>query len=820
MQWLSHASDLLPRVRAGTRVLLRALPGRHRIATRLVLTLATLAVLSTSLSLVLHDALSWDLAAAARARLGGSARAGERLLANYTGDTLSRWQALSRTPEFRANLEVANSSTLKYFAGQLRAAERASLVMFRNRKAKPIAVVGDEALDRAAVEILASQDAHRIRPDAQAKPDAQGEPPRCVGLPDVNRERGDGPRVEFESCSDLQGRASATLFGNGGSSFALIRVPLVTRGRSLGELVVSERLSDELIADWSSIIGATLTLDSGDHAAGELVADVLRLPGLVARVRTSNDSERLALRASRWRMLAAGIFAVSVALLVAAWLGSTLARPIQELRDATLKAGGGDLDVRVDAGRLDELGDVARAFNLTLETLRHSRDRLVHLAYNDPLTNVGNRRSFEEELTRRFQSAGDLAPRVALMIVDLTKFKAVNDMIGNLAGDEILKAAAARIEASVVGIAGEMRIGPWRLGGNEFALLLGDSDVEGAAERLLDCVRRPFELSGQEIRLGARIGIASDVVACRSSSEAMRSCDLALREAKRQGGNRYVVYQPSMDEPVLRRHAMESRLREAVEADEIRVAYQPRVVPASGRISGFEALVRWTDPTFGVVSAEEFVRLAEETRIVLPMGERVLRSAVGQLAVWRESFPSRRIRVSVNVSQVQLAPSFAKLVKATLAQYAVEPSRLELEITETALMQDEGDALEVLAELRAFGVRIALDDFGSGYSSLGMLARLPIDVLKMDRAFVRALGDDSDAEAVAAAIVALARVYGMKVVAEGVETPEQRDLLAELGCDELQGYLFAPPLDGDDATAALKLGRLDGDKPPRPSPRR
>jgi EAL domain-containing protein (putative c-di-GMP-specific phosphodiesterase class I) len=166
----------------------------------------------------------------------------------------------------------------------------------------------------------------------------------------------------------------------------------------------------------------------------------------------------------------------------------------------------------------------------------------------------------------------------------------------------------------------------------------------------------------------------------------------------------------------------------------------------------------------------------------------------------------------VNVSQVQLVPSFVEVVKGTLAQHELEPNRLELEITETALMQDEGDALEVLAELRALGVRIALDDFGSGYSSLGMLRRLPIDVLKMDRIFVQALGEDPDAEATAAAIVALARVYGMEVVAEGVETPEQWDLLAELGCDELQGYLFSLPLEVEDATRALKRGTLDGRK--------
>jgi diguanylate cyclase (GGDEF)-like protein len=799
---------LQARARAGAPQVRRALPRRHSIATRLILTLSMLACLSTSLSLVLHDALSWDLEAAARARLDGAATSAERLLANFLGDTLSRWQALSRTPEFRANLEVASRSTLQYFARELGTAERASLVVFQDRKAKPLAVAGDAALASAAKEIRASHVATRDQPGAQ------GEMRHCVGLAS-HRERTHASRIEFEPCIDLKGRPSAALIGHEGAGYVLIRVPLVTRGRPLGELIVGERLPDDLLTDWSSIIGATLALETGTHAAEELAADVLRLPGLVVRVRTSNDSERQALIASRWRMLAAGVFAVSVALLVAVWLGSTLARPIQELRDATVRAGRGDLDVRVDAARKDELGDVARAFNQTLESLRQSRDRLYHLAYNDPLTNVGNRRSFQEELARRLLSGTDGSSPIALMIVDLTKFKAVNDTLGNLAGDEVLKEAAFRIESSVAGLAGKARIGPWRVGGNEFAILLADSDIEEAAQRILGCVRRPFDVFGQEVLLGMRIGIAPDVGACRSPSEAMRSCDLALRDAKRQGGNRHVVYDRTMDGPVLRRHAMETRLREAVDADALEVVYQPRVAGANGRITGFEALVRWTDPTFGVVSPEEFVRLAEETRIVVKMGERVLRSAVSQLATWRDLLPSRSIRVSVNVSQVQLAPSFVELVKSTLAQHEVEPSRLELEITETALMQDEGDALAVLAGLRALGVRIALDDFGSGYSSLGMLRRLPIDVLKMDRVFVRALGDDSDAEAIAAAIVGLARVYGMKVVAEGVETPEQRDLLAELGCDELQGYLFSPPLDFEDATRALKRVTLEWEKPRR-----
>ena len=423
------------RLKVGARQVWRALPGRHSIATRLVVTLSMLACLSTSLSLVVHDALSGNLEAAARARLDGAATAAERLLANFLGETLVRWQALSRTPEFRANLEVASRSTLRYFARDLASAQRASLVVFQDRRAKPLAVAGDAALENAAREILTSHVAFRDQPGAQS------ETLHCVELRASAAKPTYAPRIDFKPCTDLKGHASATLFGHEGTGYVLIRVPLVTQGRSLGELIVSERVPEELLADWSSVIGATLALETHGDTGDELAADVLRVPGLVARVRTSNDAERQALISTRWRMVAAGGFAVSVALLVASWLGSTLARPIQELRDATVRAGRGDLDVRVDAARHDELGEVARAFNLTLENLRHSRDRLYKLAYYDPLTNVGNRRSFQEELARRLQSEADRSSPLALMIVDLAKFKAVNDTLGIVAGDEVLNAS-------------------------------------------------------------------------------------------------------------------------------------------------------------------------------------------------------------------------------------------------------------------------------------------------------------------------------------------------------------------------------------------
>jgi diguanylate cyclase (GGDEF)-like protein len=398
------------------------------------------------------------------------------------------------------------------------------------------------------------------------------------------------------------------------------------------------------------------------------------------------------------------------------------------------------------------------------------------------------------------------------MIVDLSRFKAVNDTLGTLAGDAVLKEAAERIGAAVAEFAGKLSIGPWRLGGNEFAILLATHDAESAAQRILTQFEHPFDVAGHDLLIGVRIGIALEVASCASASAAICSCDLALRQAKRHSSNHWVVYDSSMDEPVLRRHTLEQRLRAAVETDSLRIVYQPRVAAKSGRIVAFEALVRWTDSVFGVVSPDEFIRLAEETRIVIALGERVLRQALAQAAIWHRSWPSAPVRISVNVSQIQLSSSFVELVKTTLAESALPPASLELEITETALMEDEGSARDALQQLRAFGVRIALDDFGSGYSSLGMLRQLPIGVLKMDRALVRGLGEDDDAEAVAAAIVALARVYSLEVVAEGVETPEQRELLVGLGCDELQGLLFSPPLDTQDATSALERGLLDGRK--------
>jgi diguanylate cyclase (GGDEF)-like protein len=418
----------------------------------------------------------------------------------------------------------------------------------------------------------------------------------------------------------------------------------------------------------------------------------------------------------------------------------------------------------------------------------------------------------QEELERRLgdRRAGELPS--ALLIVDLSRFKAVNDTLGNLAGDDVLKQAAGRIAGAVAEFTIANQRAVWRLGGNEFALLLPCRDAEDAANRVMVCLRQPFDVSGQEIQIGARIGIAPNIALCHSPSAAIRSCDLALREAKRRLSYPCVVYDASMDEPVLRRHTVEQRLRAAVEADALDIVYQPRVAADDGRILGFEALLRWTDEVLGVVPPVEFIQLAEETRIVVELGARVLQRALEQLAIWHRTLATQPVRISVNVSQIQLSPSFVEVVRTTLTRLDLAPESLELEITETALMEDEGGARDALAQLRAFGVRIALDDFGSGYSSLGMIRQLPIGVLKMDRGFVRDLGEGTDAEAVAAAIVALARVYGFEVVAEGVETPEQRDLLVALGCDELQGFLFSPPLDAEDATRALERGTLQTQK--------
>jgi diguanylate cyclase (GGDEF)-like protein len=422
--------------------------------------------------------------------------------------------------------------------------------------------------------------------------------------------------------------------------------------------------------------------------------------------------------------------------------------------------------------------------SLALTDARNHSDA-VHRALHDPLTNLPNRALFLDRLGHAQQRAARSGTAVGVLFLDLDGFKTVNDSLGHGRGDELLVAVAQRL-ASV------LRVGDTaaRLGGDEFAILLealsSEQEAVRVAERIMAALRAPLTLSGQDVAVRASIGIAT---ARGPGGDLLRDADLAMYQAKAQGRDRIVGFDSEMHAAMVDRMAMESDLRRALERDELHLAFQPIVDLSSGGLIAVEALLRWRHPTRGIVAPLDFIPLAEETGLIVPIGAWVLEAACRAAATWSDA------PVSVNVSSVQLgAMSFPATVATALAATGLPPHRLILEITESVLVRNVESTAEQLAELKGLGVRIAIDDFGTGHSSLQYLQRLPIDTLKIPKPFVDELAAAGSEGVLARAILDLARSFGLDVIAEGIEVEPQRARLMELGCRAGQGFLFARPL--------------------------
>jgi diguanylate cyclase (GGDEF)-like protein/PAS domain S-box-containing protein len=419
--------------------------------------------------------------------------------------------------------------------------------------------------------------------------------------------------------------------------------------------------------------------------------------------------------------------------------------------------------------------------------------RLVELetqAFHDPLTGLANRAVFFDRTEHALARASRLTTRVAVAFLDLDNFKNVNDGLGHGAGDELLRRVATRLRAAVR--AGDTVA---RFGGDEFAVLLdavtGPGEAMLVANRLLDSLSEPFAI-GREVVVTASAGVA---LAGASAADLLRDADVAMYHAKRAGKSRCVLFEPAMREAAIERLDVERELRIALRRGELFLAYQPIVDLASHRIVGLEALVRWRHPSRGVLPPGAFVELAEQAGLIVPLGREVIKGACRQIQAWKEGGWGL-LPVSVNVSPRQLAdPDLVRDVTAALDEAQLDPAALTLEITESVFVQHADRASEILRELRRLGVRIAIDDFGTGYSSLSYLNDLPLDVLKVDRTFIGAIGTRGG---VVETLFRLGRVLGLRTVAEGVETAEELDAVCRFGADQAQGYLFSRPLPADE----------------------
>ncbi|TVQ96035.1 MAG: EAL domain-containing protein [Desulfovibrionales bacterium] len=428
---------------------------------------------------------------------------------------------------------------------------------------------------------------------------------------------------------------------------------------------------------------------------------------------------------------------------------------------------------------------------------------LFFLAHYDALTDLPNRLLFKDRLSQACRRAERNDHSVALMFLDLDRFKLINDTLGHSVGDRLLKSVAARLLESV-----RKKDTVSRLGGDEFTIILDDvrlpQDASVVARKILENMSRPFLLEGREVVVTTSIGVALYPQDAADPEELQKNSDAAMYHAKENGKNNFQFFKPEMNVQVNARLSLESYLRKALENEELRLHYQPQVELSTGRVVGVEALLRWQHPEMGFVSPLTFIPLAEELGLMSSIGEFVLREACRQSKQWQDEL-GVYVCMAVNLAGWQLEqPDFPDVVRRILAESGLNPRCLELELTENVLMQNIKQAQSALHVLGEMGVLVAIDDFGTGYSSLSYLLNLPIDTLKIDKCFIQSIGYQEDGATIATAVIALARSLKLSVVAEGVETAEQREFLSEHGCDFIQGYHFCRPLPPDKLVSILR----------------
>jgi diguanylate cyclase (GGDEF)-like protein len=518
----------------------------------------------------------------------------------------------------------------------------------------------------------------------------------------------------------------------------------------------------------------------------DTVVEIYAGDGYVNRVSVGETIEQ----SSQLTWIVVGL-SVIVAFVITFLLNRSIVPALREVVRIAKSIAAGRLDNKIVPRDGGETAEMLEALSVMQGSIASNIERINALmARRDALTGLPNRVLFREHVEAAL-GRGPGKP-FSVLSLDLDGFKAINDTLGHPVGDALLKAVAERLQkaapdADVVA----------RLGGDEFAVIqqqAGEGDIPALAQRLVDAMHLPFGIEGHRIVLGASIGIAAsadlgDVTTAGTPDTLLKNADLALYRAKADGRGTYRFFEADMDARLQARRSLELDLQMALERKQFEILYQPLVDTKQGRVAGFEALLRWHHPVRGTVSPAEFIPVAEETGLIRAIGAWVLEQACREAATWPGD-----VKVAVNLSPVQFtAGNLVETVSRALKQSGLAANRLELEITESLLLQDNGAVLDMLHQLRELGTRIAMDDFGTGYSSLSYLQRFPFDKIKIDQSFIRQLSVRPDSIAIVRAVIGLGRSLGMAIIAEGVETQEQLEVLQAEGCWDVQGYLFSPP---------------------------
>ncbi|MGH6665504.1 MAG: EAL domain-containing protein, partial [Pseudolabrys sp.] len=480
--------------------------------------------------------------------------------------------------------------------------------------------------------------------------------------------------------------------------------------------------------------------------------------------------------------------------------GKSVDELLAELADFMRRSANGTHFYELSDGRV-----VACAYNTTSDggwvatyedvtERRQAETKIMHMARHDALTNLPNRLLFREQMEQSL-TRGE---KLAVLFIDLDRFKNVNDTLGHPVGDALLCAVTKRLQLAVRGADTVAR-----LGGDEFAIIqIGGRPTEATelAARIIDSISQAFDVHGHQVMIGTSVGIAIAPTDGTEPDQLLRNADMALYRAKSEGRGTYHFFQPEMDAQMQARRSLELDLRKALLAGEFELYYQPLIDLKSDKVSGFEALVRWHHPGRGLIGPDDFISVAEEIGLIVPIGDWVLKQACSDAMTW-----PGKLTIAVNLSAAQFrSPALALSVVGALGASGLPASRLELEITETVLLQDEKAVLDVLHQIRELGVRISMDDFGTGYSSLSYLRSFPFDKIKIDRSFIRELGKENDCVAIIRAVTRLGHSLGMITTAEGVETKEQLTILRAEGCTQVQGFLFSEPRPAKEVPALLQ----------------